>query len=215
MRARASLSVITLSVLLACGGAASDGASSGETEGAGASSTSAESSAPAREGDEASSERDGSEADDRCADARFGETATFAFHDELPFVFDYPAGWDHLAHRYPSQLAGSLARLGHNGLRSSTGLIQYVFSREPTSAEEVTRRLFERSMERIATVTIGGRDVTVYAIDDPGVVNAKFLYPDADGPHVASFIFGSASKSCVRERERIRDLVLGSMTDRS
>lgn len=212
--------VVTISILslllIACGGGGEEPAPRISEDG-GASATSSSEPRPSATEDatEEGTREAASTADaDPCAEARVDETATFTFHDELPFQFEHPAGWDYLARTGPSQMAGSLAHLGHTGRRSSTGSIQYVFAREASSNPEGMRQIFEQSMEPIATVVIGGRDVTVFASPDPRVVNAKFLYPDADGMHSASFIFGSSSESCVEERRRVRELVLGSISAR-
>lgn len=208
---------IFLYLLAACGGGGDESAARVSEDG-GATATS--SSSEARASASGEEEREGAPAaaataDGPCAETRFDETATFAFHDELPFQFEYPAGWDYMARTGPSQMAGSLAHVGRTGRRSSTGSIQYVFAREASSNPEGMRQIYEQSMEPIATVAIGGRDVTVFAMEDRRVVNAKFLYPGADGMHTASFIFGSSSSSCVEERRHLRDLVLGSLEDRS
>lgn len=208
MKSTSLLALAAVTLLVACGGETPRASS---TDGEGESASSAQSTPAARN---TASGVASAPDDDPCAEARFDETATFAFHEELPFRFEYPAGWDYLARTGPSQMAGSLAHVGHTGRRSSTGSIQYVFAREASSNPEGMRRIFKQSMEAITTATIGGRDVTVFANPDPRVVNAKFLYPDADGMHSASFIFGSSSESCVEERRSVRDLVLGSISVR-
>lgn len=212
-------SVVTISflslLLVACGGGGDEPAARASEDGGqrDAASTSADpASTTADGGDQQAS---AAAADDPCAEALFDETATFTFRDELPFRFEYPAGWDHLGRSGETQISGSLAHLGRNGRRSHVGLIQYVIMREPDSSPDFTRQIFDRSMEPVGTVTLGGREVEVYSHRDPGAVTAKFLYPDDDGWHLANLIFGAAGDDCLPERRRIRDLVLESISDRS
>lgn len=152
---------------------------------------------------------------DRCAEARFEDTEPFTFHEDVPFRFEVPAAWDHLDSSNPGQIAGSVAFQGETGRRSSTGMIQYVVGREPLSSWNVMLDVFRQSMAQIGTVTIGGEDVEVFGQDLPGVINARFLFPDSGGFRQVSFIFGAASDACLPERRRLRELVLESIADSS
>lgn len=182
MTARPMLTLVALAFLAACGG---DTSSADTTGGA---SASAEASATRPSDDRSSAaqassdqERSAAPADDRCAEVRFDDTVPFAFHDELPFRFEVPAGWDHLDASNPSQIVGSVAFQGSTGRRSSTGMIQYVFGREPLSSSNVMLDVFRQSMEQVGTVTMSGEEVEVFGHGVPGVVNAKFLLPGDRG----------------------------------
>lgn len=153
-----------------------------------------------------------SASNDRCAEARFEDTEPFAVHEDLPFRFVVPAGWDRLD---SSQGVGSVAYQARTGRRSSTGMIQYGFGEEPLSSPNLMLDMYRQSMEQVGTVTIGGEELEVFGHDVPGVVNAKFLFPDRGGLREASFNFGAASEACLPERRRLRELVLGSVADRS
>lgn len=131
--------------------------------------------------------------------------------DDLPFRFDVSAGWDRLD---SSRGVGSVAYRGPTGRRSSAGMIQYVFG-EPLSSQNVMLDVYRQSMDQIGTVTIGGEEIEVFGHDLPGVINAKFLFPDRGRLREASFIFGTASDACLPERRHLRELVLGSVADLS
>ncbi len=216
MRRRPLFTLAVLALFAACGAESSSAEGADAADGTGQTATesrTATSDDQSTAGDASPSDAaPGPASKDRCAEARFGDTEPFASHGDLPFDFEVPAGWDRLD---SSQGVGSVAYQARTGRRSSTGMIPYVFGEEPLSSPNVTLDMYRQSMEQIGTVTLGAEEIEVFGHDLPGVVNAKFLFPDRRGLREASFIFGAASDACLPERRRLRDLVLGSVADRS